>query len=70
MRRCTLKIAPNASSSLPPIVIVTRRVCLLSASSCGGTPGALPEKKSGVFAPAQVTSVKDLGVVASAMSWA
>ncbi|GAA2740275.1 hypothetical protein GCM10009868_01840 [Terrabacter aerolatus] len=57
-------------SSLPPMVMVTRRVSLVTASSCGATPGACEEKKSDVLAPLHVTSVNDDGFVIAAMSWA
>src|SRR5664279_5570646 len=65
-----LRIDPNASPSFPPIVIVTRRVVVVTASHCGATPGAWEEKKSDVFAPEQVTSVKDSTSVRRAMTWA
>src|SRR5664279_2932172 len=65
-----LRIDPNAPPSLPPIVIVTRRVVSVTASHCGATPGACEEKKSDVFAPEQVTSVKDSTSVRRAMTWA
>lgn len=57
-------------SSFPPIVMVTKRVCLVTASSCGATPGVCEEKKSEVLAPLQVTSVNDDGLVHAAMSCA
>src|SRR5690348_7271113 len=58
----------NTSSSLPPIVMGTQRVFLVTAASCGGTPVDCELKKSEVFAPLHVTSVNEDGVVTAAMS--
>src|SRR6478609_5016102 len=64
------KESTKTFSSLPPIVIVTSRVFLVTAFSCGGTPCACEPKKSAVLAPLQVTSVNDAGWKCAAMSWA
>ena len=64
------KVSEKAPPSLPPMVIVTSRVSLVTASSCGRRPpvAGWVVKKSCVFAPLQVTSVKDSGRVAAAMT--
>ena len=62
-------IAPrNVLLSLPPMVMVTSRVRLPTASSCGATPGYWLPKRSLVSAAPQVTSVSR-APVSLAMTW-
>ena len=61
------KASTKTPSSFPPMVMVTNRVDVLTASSCGATPTDCEEKKSALVAPLHVTSVNDSGSVTATM---